>query len=341
MAQLLILVLWLYQLNSITFSEPLYSADLNAENDNYLDTSDPETDFNSFPIYGTDIIPMISSNEEETQIKYDYPLSALSIDYNKNSIVLHFKKSKIIIRHKNKYDQEKEEKRRSLDQNFMRFGRSRDGSGDFMRFGKRQAEFYRQPKFSDQSMTNLLARLQVQSHGPGLTREIRSDNGRNGQNFMRLGRAAADFMRFGRKPNENGANVNFKHFLRLRPNSNWVPLSRTIADPIKLYSRARRASSFMRFGRGPPLSDTSNFMRFGKSGQSFMRFGRRENVTKRLMKSKTKINETPPSDKAIEDNFQEDTSFRADPVDSSDISESELLRNDVIMIPDYTSMTTE
>ncbi|KAH8337828.1 hypothetical protein KR067_005224 [Drosophila pandora] len=201
---------------------------------------------------------------EKAQLEFNHPISVIGVDYGKNAVILRFQKHGRKPRYK--YDPELEAKRRTLQDNFMHFGKrqveelpleepepdldavkrsaipeqdlmryGRDPKQDFMRFG-------RDPK---QDFMRF---------------------GRTPSDFMRFGRAPSDFMRFGRTPLEN--------FMRLGRSDNFMRFGRSpheeFLSPKQDFMRFGRPDNFMRFGRSAP----PEFARNGKMDSNFMRFGK-------------------------------------------------------------------
>lgn len=213
---------------------------------------------------GEDSGQLINEGAEQTELEFRYPISAIGIDYAKNSVVLRFQKHPRKPRYK--YDPDLELKRKSVQDNFMHFG-------------KRQPEqlplatgpgYYESPMKRSYSMDR---------YG----RDPKQDFmrfGRTPSDFMRFGRASSDFMRFGRDPKQDfmrfgrDPKQDFMRFGR-DPKQDFMRFGR---DPKQDFMRFGRSDNFMRFGRNMQQheelrSPKQDFMRFGRP-DNFMRFGR-------------------------------------------------------------------
>ncbi|XP_037947929.1 FMRFamide-related peptides-like [Teleopsis dalmanni] len=338
MLHLLIFLLSIYQLQSFSFSEIIDNPKSNVldESDDYNSLLTPEIPFD--PLDSSESVeesnvPIIKSARDQTEVAFLQPISAVNIDYAKNSIILKFRKDRPKLRMK--LLSEEAEKRRALENNFMRFGRTPNADfmrfgrnpADFMRFGKRQIEEYptansHESKNYKEGNERAERSTQRDSRGDNFMRFGRVPTtdfirfGRNPADFMRFGRSGADnFMRLGRNP------ADFMRFGR-NPKQNFIRFGRNQKSYIdKNFMRYGRPDNFMRFGRTPPepADNSANFMRFGKMDQNFMRFGKSVNTpdnsnnTKVMLQKneikeaakilhqadKSAIDETNPMDKAI------------------------------------------
>ncbi|XP_017096514.2 FMRFamide-related peptides [Drosophila bipectinata] len=190
---------------------------------------------------------------EKAQLEFNHPISVIGVDYGKNAVILRFQKHGRKPRYK--YDPELEAKRRTLQDNFMHFG-------------KRQVEEL--PLEDDPDMDAVkrsgISQQDLMRYG----RDPKQDFMRFGrdpkQDFMRFGRAPSDFMRFGRTPLEN--------FMRLGRSDNFMRFGRSpheeFRSPKQDFMRFGRPDNFMRFGRSAP----PEFSRNGKMDSNFMRFGK-------------------------------------------------------------------
>ncbi|XP_064543751.1 FMRFamide-related peptides [Drosophila montana] len=226
--------------------------------------------------------------EQQTELEFRYPISAIGIDYAKNSVVLRFQKQ---ARKQNfKYDPDYEMKRKSLQDNFMHFG-------------KRQAE--QLPQATGPGYYEAVKRAAMDRYG----RDPKQDFmrfGRAPSDFMRFGRAPSDFMRFGRDPSQD--------FMRFGRSDNFMRFGRNLnfheelRSPKQDFMRFGRPDNFMRFGRSAP----TEFERNGKMDSNFMRFGKRSGGPAKLTKAQLQLNklttadgkqqpadESNPTDKAI------------------------------------------
>ncbi|CAD7014280.1 unnamed protein product [Ceratitis capitata] len=242
--------------------------------------------------------PYVKTGRKQTEVEFRYPIASLNVDYSKNLIVLKFRKSKA--------DEEEERRRKSFNENFMRFGRASSdfmrfgrGAEDFMRFGRSANDFMRLGKRALEQVpqVNSLDQEYIYNKNAGANRrfersqegirDARGDNfmrfGRAANDFMRFGRASGDFMRFGRNPSDfmrfgRGGSNDFMRFGR-KPQTDFMRFGRTQKERRAAnqdFMRFGRPDNFMRFGRSPLAQPTisPNFMRFGKSDTNFMRFGK-------------------------------------------------------------------
>ncbi|KAH8369821.1 hypothetical protein KR093_001042, partial [Drosophila rubida] len=196
---------------------------------------------------------------EQTELEFRYPISAIGIDYAKNSVVLRFQKNPR--KQRFKYDPDYE--RKSLKDNFMHFG-------------KRQAEQLPQPTGS--GYFESVKRAAMDRYG----RDPKQDFmrfGRTPSDFMRFGRASSDYMRFGRDPKQDFMRFGRdpkQDFMRFGRSDNFMRFGRNLhfheelRSPKQDFMRFGRPDNFMRFGRSAP----TEFERFGKLDSNFMRFGK-------------------------------------------------------------------
>ncbi|BFG04513.1 FMRFamide-related peptides [Drosophila madeirensis] len=280
----LMFLLALYQMQSAIHSEIIESPSFGA---NALLESDPDADQGASRLQPGEgeILP---EEGEQTELEFRYPISAIGIDYARNSVILRFQKHGR--RQRLKLDPELEAKRRSLQDNFMHFGKRQveqmppaesygsDGEGgvgkrsgmdrygrdpkqDFMRFGRDPKQdfmrFGRDPKEDFMRF--------------GRTPSDFMRFGRTPSDFMRFGRTPSDFMRFGRTPSD---------FMRFgRTPSDFMRFGRSpheeLRSPKQDFMRFGRPDNFMRFGRS--ASAPPEFERYGKMDSNFMRFGKSVN----------------------------------------------------------------
>ncbi|EDW08699.1 FMRFamide-related peptides [Drosophila mojavensis] len=243
----LMFLLALYQMQSAIHSEII-------ETPSYIENSLLESEEVNPKAVESDILDGLASDKlDQTELEFRYPISAIGIDYNKNSVVLRFQKHA----HKPnfKYDPDYDIKRKSMQDNFMRFG-------------KRQAE--QMPQATGPGYYEAAKRSGMDRYG----RDPKQDFmrfGRSPSDFMRFGRSPSDFMRFGRDPSQDfmrfGRSDNFMRFGR---NMNF---HEELRSPKQDFMRFGRPDNFMRFGRAAP----SDFERFGKMDSNFMRFGKSVN----------------------------------------------------------------
>lgn len=244
----LMFLLALYQMQSAIHSEIIESPNFS---DNALQQAEDIVVANAEDRPGEGELLDTQVNEgTETELEFRYPISAIGIDYAKNSVVLRFQKHPRKPRYK--YDPELERKRQSLKDNFMHFG-------------KRQPEQLQLASGPDYYEVPMKRSYSMDRYG----RDPKQDFmrfGRASSDFMRFGRAPSDFMRFGRAPSD------FMRFGR-DPKQDFMRFGR---DPKQDFMRFGRdpKQDFMRFGRDPK----QDFMRFGRDPkQDFMRFGRPDN----------------------------------------------------------------
>ncbi|XP_011207181.2 FMRFamide-related peptides [Bactrocera dorsalis] len=282
MGPLLVFFLYLLQLQATIRSEIIESP--NEQLNTISDTDD--TDLNeSGPNERTENsqkLPFIQTGRDPTEVEFRYPIASLNIDYTKNLIILKFRKSKA--------DEEEERRRKSFNENFMRFGRAnadfmRFGrDADFMRFGRSPSDFMR---FGKRALEQV-PKVNSLDHDYTVNYDKSADAGRRiersqegirdsrGDNFMRFGRPADDFMRFGRSANDflrfGRASGDFMRFGR-NP-SDFMRFGRGGSNDFMRFGRNSK-NDFMRFGRTPKeqRGDNQDFMRFGRP-DNFMRFGR-------------------------------------------------------------------
>lgn len=246
----LMFLLALYQMQSAIHSEII-------DTPNYAGNSLQDADSEVSPSQDNDLVDALLGNDqtERAELEFRHPISVIGIDYSKNAVVLHFQKHGRKPRYK--YDPELEAKRRSVQDNFMHFG-------------KRQAEQL-PPEGSyagSDELEDMAKRAAMDRYG----RDPKQDFMRFGrdpkQDFMRFGRdPKQDFMRFGRDPKQD-----FMRFGRT-PAEDFMRFGRT---PAEDFMRFGRSDNFMRFGRSPHeelRSPKQDFMRFGRP-DNFMRFGR-------------------------------------------------------------------
>ncbi|XP_052842780.1 FMRFamide-related peptides isoform X2 [Drosophila gunungcola] len=269
----------------------------------------------------------LSSNDqgERAELEFRHPISVIGIDYTKNAVLLRFQKHSRRPRYK--FDPELEAKRRSVQDNFMHFGKrqaeqlppegtyggsgeqegmakrssmdryGRDPKQDFMRFGRDpKQDFMRFGRDPKQDFMRF-------------GRDPKQDFMRFGrdpkQDFMRFGRTPAeDFMRFGRTPAED--------FMRFGRSDNFMRFGRSpheeLRSPKQDFMRFGRPDNFMRFGRSAP----QDFVRSGKMDSNFIRFGKRvkptlpeSNQTKSGKSDKSgQPGDRSPVDKAITELFK-------------------------------------
>ncbi|XP_001361235.2 FMRFamide-related peptides [Drosophila pseudoobscura] len=279
----LMFLLALYQMQSAIHSEIIESPNFGS---NALLESDTDADQgSSFQTGHREILQDAEEKPDQTELEFRYPISAIGIDYARNSVILRFQKHGR--RQRLKYDPELEAKRRSLQDNFMHFGKrqaeqmppeesygsdgeegmvkrsdmdrySRDPKQDFMRFGRVPKQdfmrFGRDPK------------QDFMRFGRDPSDFMRF--GRTPSDFMRFGRTPSDFMRFGRTPSD---------FMRFGRSDNFMRLGRSsheeLRSPKQDFMRFGRPDNFMRFGRSAP----PEFERYGKMDSNFMRFGKSSN----------------------------------------------------------------
>ncbi|XP_032590521.1 FMRFamide-related peptides isoform X2 [Drosophila grimshawi] len=241
----LMFLLALYQMQSAIYSEIIDTPNYTDNALNELEDSSTEP----LPAVDNDMLDammMMNEKPDQTELELRLPISNIGFDYGKNSMVLRLQKN--ARKPQLKYDPDYEQKRKSLRDNFMHFG-------------KRQAEQLPQP--TGPGYYEMSKRSAMDRYG----REPKQDFmrfGRTPSDFMRFGRAPSDFMRFGRDPKQD-----FMRFGR-DPKQDFMRFGR---DPKQDFMRFGRdpKQDFMRFGRDPK----QDFMRFGRDPkQDFMRFGR-------------------------------------------------------------------
>ncbi|ALC40559.1 Fmrf [Drosophila busckii] len=235
------------------------------------------------------LLDVLSEKPEQAELEFRYPISAIGVDYGKNSVILRFQKH--ARKQRFKYDPELDEKRRSLQDNFMHFG-------------KRQAE--QLPLTSDASYYDRYGRDPK-------------------QDFMRFGRAPSDFMRFGRAPSDFMRFGRSDNYMRFGRNLHMEELR----SPKQDFMRFGRPDNFMRFGRSATPSNFErngkmdpNFMRFGKSLQSNQESNHTHKISIINGKQQNKMEENP-TDKAIALLFHKSKSQVEPQPKSSELTESQ------------------
>ncbi|EDW62237.1 FMRFamide-related peptides [Drosophila virilis] len=272
----LMFLLALYQMQSAIHSEIIETP--SSYNDNSLLEAAAEEPNSRATASESDLLDGLMSTdnpnpEQQTELEFRYPISAIGIDYAKNSVVLRFQKH---ARKQNfKYDPDYEMKRKSLQDNFMHFG-------------KRQAE--QLPQATGPGYYEAVKRAAMDRYG----RDPKQDFMRFGRappsDFMRFGRAPSDFMRFGRDPSQD--------FMRFGRSDNFMRFGRNLnfheelRSPKQDFMRFGRPDNFMRFGRSAP----TEFERNGKMDSNFMRFGKRSGVMAKLTKSQLQQNKLTTAD---------------------------------------------
>ncbi|XP_030387148.1 FMRFamide-related peptides [Scaptodrosophila lebanonensis] len=331
----LMFLLALYQMQAAIHSEIIESPqyNLNALSDDIgIESKIPNTE---------PLDALLIERPEQTELEFRYPISAIGVDYAKNSLMLRFQKYPPKLHYK--YDPDWDVKRKSLQDNFMHFGKrqaeeiskdinrqyfedpsaarfqrslvgSRDSRGDnFMRFGRRSPQ--------DDFMRFGRSQSQAQDH----------------RNFLRFGRPD-NFMRFGRSQQDQSQAA--RNFLRFGRPDNFMRFGRSPQQQSQIdrnFLRFGRPDNFMRFGRAPPPQLDSNFMRFGKSVDSSVHTGSNQTkpqlqkneikaAVKLLNQSGTGREETNPVDKAITMLFskqQQQREVQEQPEDPTKSSEQE------------------
>ncbi|XP_054737050.1 FMRFamide neuropeptides [Anastrepha obliqua] len=367
MGPLLVFFLYILQLQASIRSEIIETPNANLNTiseseDDDLNRSKPKARHITTTVDPLDL-PFVKAGYDQTEIEFLYPIASLNIDYAKNLITLTFRKTKA--------DEKEARRRKSLDENFMRFGRD---SPDFMRFGRKPSDFMRFGKRTLEQVpkVNSLDNEYIYDNDADTSRRIersqeairdsRGDNfmrfGRNSNDFLRFGRASEDFMRFGRNPSDfmrlgRGGSDDFMRFGRTQK-------ERRGSD--KDFMRFGRPDNFLRFGRSYNTPTASpNFIRFGKLDQNFMRFGKnldhpvKENSTKpplpkEVIKEAAKIlhqaerfggeGESNPMDRAIKVLFGKDERHETSAQDDKDEQNNEDASNDD-MAPDYEFNVTQ
>ncbi|XP_034477690.1 FMRFamide-related peptides [Drosophila innubila] len=294
----LMFLLALYQMQSAIHSEII-------EAPNYGDNALMETtqDTNNNNNENELLDALMDEKPEQTELEFRYPISAIGIDYAKNSVVLRFQKHARKQRYK--YDPDYEMKRKSLQDNFMHFG-------------KRQAE--QLPQATGNGYYETVKRAAMDRYGRNPSQDFMRF-GRAPSDFMRFGRAPSDFMRFGRDPKQDfmrfGRNPQ-QDFMRFGRPDNFMRFGRSMHSPEELRSpkqdfmRFGRPDNFMRFGRSTPTEFEragkmdSNFMRFGKSvhGEEAGLSSSESNQTKATEGKQQPSDDSNPTDKAITMLFQ-------------------------------------
>ncbi|EDV58186.2 FMRFamide-related peptides [Drosophila erecta] len=322
----LMFLLALYQMQSAIHSEIIETPNYG----NSLQDTEPEV---STP-QDNDLVDALLGNDqtERAELEFRHPISVIGIDYSKNAVVLHFQKHGRKPRYK--YDPELEAKRRSVQDNFMHFGKrqaeqlppegsyggsdelegmakraamdryGRDPKQDFMRFGRDPKQdfmrFGRDPK-QDLMRFGRDPKQDFMRFG----RDPKQDFMRFGrdpkQDFMRFGRTPAeDFMRFGRTPAED--------FMRFGRSDNFMRFGRSpheeLRSPKQDFMRFGRPDNFMRFGRSAP----QDFVRSGKMDSNFIRFGKSVKPeapeSKQTKPIQGNLGERSPVDKAMTELFK-------------------------------------
>ncbi|KAH8305165.1 hypothetical protein KR018_003009 [Drosophila ironensis] len=264
----LMFLLALYQMQSAIHSEIIETPYLGGGN-SLLDSGDADVE-----VPPQVALPDSEALEpEKAQLEFSHPVSVIGIDYGKNAVILRFQKHGRKPRYK--YDPELEAKRRSLQDNFMHFG-------------KRQAE---QPSVptppEDEPDLDVTKRAGMDRYGRDpkqdfirFGRDPKQDFMRFGrdpkQDFMRFGRAPSDFMRFGRAPSDfmRFGRTPSEDFMRFGRGDNFMRFGRSpqeqLRSPKQDFMRFGRPDNFMRFGRSAP----PEFVRSGKMDSNFIRFGK-------------------------------------------------------------------
>ncbi|XP_011186230.2 FMRFamide-related peptides [Zeugodacus cucurbitae] len=244
MGPLLVFFLYMLQLQATIRSEIIESPNEHLNTISDTDDADLNESESSEHTENTEKLPFLQTGRDPTEVEFRYPIASLNIDYSKNLIILKFRKSKS--------DEEEERRRKSFNENFMRFGRAdadfmRLGrSPDFMRFGRDAADFMRFGRSPSDFM-----RL-----------------GRSPSDFMRFGRSASDFMRLGKRSLEQVPKVNSLDHDYMMNYDKGADSGRRI-ERSQEGIRDSRGDNFMRFGRRD-----DDFLRFGRSANDFLRFGR-------------------------------------------------------------------
>ncbi|KAM8712871.1 hypothetical protein ACLKA7_013236 [Drosophila subpalustris] len=305
----LMFLLALYQMQSAIHSEIIETPSFggNALIETNEDTITSSNNNNN----GNELLDaLMDEKPEQTELEFRYPISAIGIDYAKNSVVLRFQKHARKQRYK--YDPEYEMKRKSLQDNFMHFG-------------KRQAE--QLPQATGSGYYETVKRASMDRYGRNPSQDFMRF-GRAPSDFMRFGRAPSDFMRFGRDPKQDFMRFGRdpkQDFMRFGRPDNFMRFGRSmhsheeLRSPKQDFMRFGRPDNFMRFGR----STSTGFERLGKMDSNFMRFGKsvhgtgadggdeglassESNQTKAAEgKQQTTSDESNPTDKAITMLFNE------------------------------------
>ncbi|KAM7342817.1 FMRFamide related propeptide [Cochliomyia hominivorax] len=250
-----------YSLNSISDNSndyPLIPPDLANENAEFPEEIDEEVsnDGNEDDDDDNNDVPVIETLEDKTELRFRQPIDSVNIDYARNAVVLKFHKNNA--KSMMKFNSMENEKRKSLQDNFMRFGKR--SFEEFPLMNSLDEDFV------DKNPGMRLERSQQtarDARGDNFMRFGRSVNTKN--DFMRFGRGGNDFMRFGRTPSKD-----FIRFGRAAGTDNFIRFGRSAGQNFMRFGRAA-AQDFMRFARAP----SQDFMRFGRApGQDFMRFGR-------------------------------------------------------------------
>lgn len=345
MLPLIVYLLALQHLHTSALSKILLSSDYSLNNfnqdfDKSMRSNDHAVTPTTYEPLLQDIIeniPFVQNFPDATALQFPEQISSVNIDYGKNVIVLKFSKKP----RKLSLNKEEQEKRKSLQENFMRFGKRayeylptmndfighyyeelpgerydraretiRDLRGDnFMRFGRNN----NQCGNTDCRVTDDFMRF-GRSNGGSV--DFMRLGRRSGEDFMRFGRNPGNqgFMRFGRSP----GNQDFMRFGRNPGNQDFIRFGRNPAEQD--FMRSSRNSDFMRFGRSSSSPDfmrfgrnafdlkmrdekrSDNFMRFGRaSKENFMRFGKRKTETKEQLIS----NQSDLNKKASNENVTE------------------------------------
>ncbi|KAL9918920.1 FMRFamide related propeptide [Glossina fuscipes fuscipes] len=338
MLPLIVYLLALQHLHTSALSKILLSSDyslnnLNQDFDKSMRSNDHAVTPTTYEPLLQDIIenvPFVQSYPDETALQFPEQISSVNIDYGKNIIVLKFSKKP----RKLSLNKEEQEKRKSLHENFMRFGKRayeylptmndfighyyeelpgerydraretvRDLRGDnFMRFGRNDNQCGK----ADCRVTEDFMRF-GRSNGGSV--DFMRLGRRSGEDFMRFGRNSGnqDFMRFGR----NSGNQNFMRFGRSSPDQHFIRSSRN--SDFMRFGRSSSSPDFMRFGRNAfdlkikEGKRSDNFMRFGRaSNENFMRFGKRKTETKeQLISTPSDLNKKASNDTVIETNSED------------------------------------
>ncbi|XP_017012481.2 FMRFamide-related peptides [Drosophila takahashii] len=291
----LMFLLALYQMQSAIQSEIIETPGYGG---NSLQDADSEA---VSPAQDNDLADALfgSDQTERAELEFRHPISVIGIDYAKNAVVLHFQKHGRKPRYK--FDPELEAKRRSLQDNFMHFG-------------KRQAEQLplEGSYGGSEEVESVAKRANMDRYG----RDPKQDFMRFGrdpkQDFMRFGRdPKQDFMRFGRDPKQDFMRFGRdpkQDFMRFGRSDNFMRFGRSpheeLRSPKQDFMRFGRPDNFMRFGRSAP----QDFVRSGKMDSNFIRFGKsvkpavpESNQTK---SNQGKPGERSPVDKAMTELFK-------------------------------------
>ncbi|XP_036332068.1 FMRFamide-related peptides [Rhagoletis pomonella] len=312
MSPLLVFFLYIIQLQAAIRSEIIETPNINlntiseSEDDDIQSSDSIERKSTTTTTVDPLDLPYVKTTRDQTEVEFRYPIASLNIDYSKNLIILKFRKSKA--------DDEEARRRKSLDENFMRFGRANSDfmrfgrdAADFMRFGRSPSDFMRFGKRSLEQIPKVNSLDHEYNYDKDADtsrrfersqeaiRDSRGDNfmrfgrpaedfmrfGRSSSNdFLRFGRASGDFMRFGRNPSDfmrfgRGGSDDFMRFGRSPDFMRFGRAQKERRDTDRDFMRFGRPDNFMRFGRSSGMPTVSpNFIRFGKLDPNFMRFGK-------------------------------------------------------------------